>query len=79
MKHLIIKDRNLRKKIKKLDKNILLYKMLKKSAPVKVSQVNNRCVMTGRGKAITSFFKHSRIMIRQNVLNGVYLGVSKSS
>jgi len=53
--------------------------MLKKSAPVKVSQVNNRCVMTGRGKAITSFFKHSRIMIRQNVLNGVYLGVSKSS
>jgi ribosomal protein S14 len=79
MKHLVVKDRNLRKQIKKLDKKLFLSKILNKVVDSKVDKCSNRCIITGRSKAVLRFFKHSRIKVRENILNGRYAGICKSS
>ena len=80
MKHLIIKDRNLRKKLQKNDKKIFLSKFLKKSNKnYSRIKINNRCVITGREHSLVRFFKHSRIVFRTKALEGSYPGVCKSS
>ncbi len=80
MKHLIIKDRNLRKHLQKNDKKIYLSKFLKKSNKKQSRiKINNRCVITGRTHAVIRFFKHSRIVLRTKALEGFYPGVFKSS
>ena len=78
MKHLVVKDRNLRKDVKKFDKKNFLFKFLKRK-PVSLSQWNNRCVLSYREKSVLRFFKHSRIVNRDLSLRGDYPGVFKSS
>lgn len=42
-------------------------------------RVKNRCVLTGRGKAVYRFCRLSRIRFRELASRGLLLGVSKSS
>ena len=42
-------------------------------------RVQNRCVLTGRGKAVYRFCRLSRIRFRELASQGLLLGVSKSS
>ena len=80
MKHLIIKDRNLRKKLKLNDKLIFLSNFLnKRITKNQRTKVNNRCVVTGRVRSVSRFLKHSRIVLRKNASEGLYPGISKSS
>lgn len=80
MKHLIIKDRNLRKQLKKHDKKLFLSKFLKKDLTgIKAGRKNNRCIVTGRVRSVSRFFRNSRIVLRNKALFGEYPGVAKSS
>ena len=79
MKHLVIKDRNLRKELKKLDKKKFLFKFLKQNDKKLFSRWNNRCVLSYREKSVFRFFKHSRLVTRKSALEGFYPGVLKSS
>ena len=42
-------------------------------------RIKNRCILTGRGKAVYSFYRLSRIAFRELAAQGLLLGVSKSS
>ena len=44
-----------------------------------IVRINNRCILTGRGNFVLSFFKISRIKFRELVSVGALLGVRKSS
>jgi ribosomal protein S14 len=80
MKHFIIKDRNLRKRLKSNDKSIFLSNFLKKRTIKHLqTRINNRCIVTGRGRSVSRFLKHSRIVLRKNASEGLYPGISKSS
>jgi len=84
MKSLVVKDRNLRKLIKKQSKQLFLKKFLVNKGvysgvSTSVIKTNNRCVITWRDRSVSRFFKHSRILLRENALNGCYSGVFKSS
>ena len=80
MKHLIIKDRNLRKQLKQDDKKIFLSKFLDKDlVESRPNRVNNRCAVTGRVRSVSRFFRNSRIILREKALFGDYPGISKSS
>ena len=42
-------------------------------------RIKNRCILTGRGRAVYSFCRLSRIRFRELASQGLLLGVSKSS
>ena len=42
-------------------------------------QIKNRCVLTGRAKAVYRLFKLSRLMFRKLASNGMIPGIRKSS
>jgi ribosomal protein S14 len=79
MKSLVIKDRNLRKSIRNNSKFLFLKKFVCQNSKLPSSKSNNRCIFTWRGKAVTRFFKQSRIRLRENSLEGYNTGVFKSS
>ena len=61
----------------KKDEYVLkLNKIKRNSSKVRVK---NRCVLTGRGKAVYRFCRLSRIRFRELASQGLLLGVSKSS
>ena len=47
--------------------------------PGSLVRVRNRCVLTGRGRSIWSAFRISRIQLRKLALEGVLMGVKRSS
>ena len=44
-----------------------------------LTRVNNRCVLTGRGRSVHRFFRLSRIKFRELASQGLLMGVCKSS
>ena len=44
-----------------------------------VTRIRNRCVLTGRGRAVYRFCKLSRISFRELASQGLLMGVVKSS
>ena len=44
-----------------------------------LSRVRNRCVPSGRPRGVQSYFKLSRIMLRDGISNGKIPGIMKSS
>lgn len=44
-----------------------------------LSRVRNRCILTGRGNGVLSFFRLSRIKFRELASFGLLSGVKKSS
>jgi ribosomal protein S14 len=81
MKHLLIKDRNLRRFLVAKDRYIFLNTFLGHSGKLKKykTKLITRCLLTNRSRAVLSFFRHSRIIVRQHCLKGFYPGVVKSS
>jgi len=85
MKSLVVKDRNSRKLIKNQSKKVFLKKFLAGQGVilgntcVSSIKLNNRCITSWRDRSVSRFFKHSRIVLRENALNGDYSGVFKSS
>ena len=53
-----------------------LNKIARNSSKVRIK---NRCILTGRGKGVYTFFRLSRIRFREIASQGLLLGVSKSS
>jgi len=53
-----------------------LQKLPRDSSPVRL---NNRCMLTGRPRAVSRYFGISRIKMRELALQGRLPGVSKSS
>lgn len=70
-----LKDRYLSKE-DRYKKQILLQSLLKKSSNLSLT---NRCLSSGRGRAVLRNFKLSRIKIREKVSLGKINGISKSS
>ena len=42
-------------------------------------RINNRCILTGRGRSIYKFCRLSRIKLRELASQGLLMGVTKSS
>jgi small subunit ribosomal protein S14 len=95
MKHLLLKDfkrrlfvrffQHHRISYKSLQSNLLLpssfrffasTQLLSKYSP---SKLRNRCVLTGRSRGISNYFKISRIMLRHLSSQGLLPGLKKSS
>lgn len=55
---------------------ILLNRLPKDSSGIRI---HNRCVVTGRPKAVYRDFKISRILLRDYANNGLFPGITKSS
>jgi ribosomal protein S14 len=79
MKHLVVKDRNLRKEFLNEDKKHFLNKFLNRKKITSTGRIKNRCVVTYRGKSVSRFFRHSRLVLRRQALSGLYPGIVKSS
>lgn len=43
------------------------------------TRINNRCVLTGRGRGILKFFRMSRLQIREAHWRGFLYGIRKAS
>ena len=43
------------------------------------TRINNRCVLTGRGRGILRFFRMSRLQIREAHWRGFLYGIRKAS
>ena len=54
-------------------------KLIKLSKNSSITRVRNRCMLTGRGRGILSFFKLGRNVFRSLASNGYIPGVRKSS
>ena len=68
------------------EKNLKNFVILKKNKENKllprnssITRVKNRCILTGRGRGIYSFFKLSRIKLREMAHMGLLPGITKSS
>jgi small subunit ribosomal protein S14 len=70
----LIKDR----KIKSSLRWVVTLKKQKKFRQNSKTQTNNRCVMTGRSRAVYKFSKLSRIMLRENSVIGKIIGLQKA-
>lgn len=60
-------------------KDHFVYKLNKIARNSSKVRIKNRCILTGRGKAVYSFCRLSRIRFRELASQGLLLGVSKSS
>ena len=60
-------------------KDECVFKLNKISRNSSKVRIKNRCVLTGRGRAVYSFCRLSRIRFRELASQGLLLGVSKSS
>ena len=72
---MLINNYNFNNKIKK-NFHLNLHIKLNKNY---VTQLNNRCIMTGRKKKLNKFFKFSRLVFLRLVRSGYIFGFRKSS
>lgn len=56
-----------------------VHRLHKISRNSSLTRVRNRCVLSGRGRAVNKFFKLSRIKCRELASRGLLMGVYKSS
>jgi len=71
----LINNYNFSKKIK----NIINCNSFKKLDYNYITQLNNRCIITGRKKNLNKFFKFSRLVFLRLVRSGYLFGFKKSS
>nr|YP_008802554.1 ribosomal protein S14 [Monomastix sp. OKE-1]AGZ90207.1 ribosomal protein S14 [Monomastix sp. OKE-1] len=71
----IIHDLSIEKKYR-LESILKINSLPRNSSTVRLK---NRCILTGRGKAVLSTFKLSRISFRELARKGMLPGVSKAS
>ena len=87
-RNLFLKNELKRVQYKSLIKNFSIAGKTKSQYVTKLNQIprnsskvriKNRCILTGRGKAVYRFCRLSRIRFRELAAQGLLLGVSKSS
>lgn len=87
-RNLFLKNELKRVQYKSLIKNFSIDGKTKKECVTKLNRmprnsslarVKNRCVLSGRGRAVYRFCRLSRIRFRELAAQGLVLGVSKSS
>ena len=87
-RNLFLKNELKRVQYKALIKNWSCAGVTKDQYVIRLNQINrnsskvrikNRCILTGRGKAVYRFCRLSRIRFRELAAQGLLLGVSKSS
>lgn len=61
------------------DKQHLIYLLNKQPRSSSITRVRNRCMLTGRGTGVLTFFRLSRIKFRELASFGLLSGVKKSS
>ena len=71
----IIENRSLPPNIRE----IYIYKLNKLPRDGSLVRIRNRCILTGRGRAVYKFCKLSRLCLRELAAQGKLAGVSKSS
>ena len=71
----ILKDKTISAELRKQTQEAL-EKLPRNSSPVRL---HNRCIVTGRPRAVSRFFGLSRIKLREMALQGRLPGVSKAS
>ena len=71
----IISDKSISPEMRMVAQDAL-QKLPRDSSPVRL---NNRCMLTGRPRAVSRYFGISRIKMRELALQGRLPGVSKSS
>lgn len=67
------------KSIDKLTRLENIYKLNKLNRNTSKVRVNNRCVLTGRSRAVYKLFRLSRIKFRELANEGLIPGVTKAS
>lgn len=65
--------------IDKKDKQRIIYRLNKQPRSSSITRVRNRCMLTGRGTGVLTFFRLSRIKFRELASFGLLNGVKKSS
>ncbi len=65
--------------IDKKDKQYIVFLLNKQPRSSSITRVRNRCMLTGRGTGVLSFFRLSRIKFRELASFGLLSGVKKSS
>ena len=87
-RNLFLKNELKRVQYKSLIKNSSIAGVIKHKYVSKLNQIDrnsskvrvkNRCILTGRGRAVYRFCRLSRIRFRELAAQGLLLGVSKSS
>ena len=87
-RYLFLKNELKRVQYKSIIRNSSIAGVTKDQSVIRLNQINrnsskvrikNRCVLTGRGKAVYRFCRLSRIRFRELAAQGLLLGVSKSS
>ena len=87
-RNLFLKNELTRVQYKSIIKNFSIAGKAKEKYVTKLNQIprnssrvriKNRCILTGRGKAVYRFCRLSRIRFRELAAQGLLLGVSKSS
>lgn len=84
---LVKKTEKQRLLLKYLINNLLISKKIRRKAQIRIndysygyrSQISNRCILTGRGRSILSYFRLSRITFRKLASKGLLRGIKKSS
>lgn len=76
-KRLILKIISKNLYIKKNQRWLIQQKFLQFKNKTSVTQIKNRCILTGRSRSIYRNFKISRIQLRNLTANGLLPGVSK--
>ena len=71
----IIENRSLPPNIRE----IYIYKLNKLPRDGSLVRIRNRCILTGRARAVYKFCKLSRLCLRELAAQGKLAGVSKSS
>lgn len=87
-RELVLKNLKTQLLLNFLYKNQNLPKKVRFSALLKLSQfpknafktrVRNRCVLTGRARAIFPYYRLSRVALRKKIMEGVIPGIQRSS
>ena len=87
-RQVVLRDEIKRLEYKAIIKNLNLPKQVRYEYVLKLNnlslngckiRVRNRCVLTGRGRAVYSFCKLSRLKFRELAAQGALAGIKKSS
>ena len=87
-RQLVLKDEMKRLEYKAIIKNLNLPKQIRYEYVLKLNnlslngsqiRVRNRCILTGRGRAVYSFCKLSRLKFRELAAQAALAGIKKSS
>ena len=94
MKSAVTRDKKKRQLFKEFEEKRLALKVLQRVNPLDIriqqglselplnssrTRIRNRCVITGRSRSVWRSFRISRIQLRKLAIEGLLIGVKKSS